>query len=170
MEFSDVVNQRRSVRDYLPETVPRGILERIVAAGVEAPTGCNLQLKQYVIVDDPKLLDKIRPMSPALKGAPALIVLLVEPTGTKYGEYWVQDASAAMQSMLLAAVDLGYAGCWVEGQVRPNEDALRELLAAPDNLRVWALTPIGKPAHNPARPPKPLPAEVTHYNQFGART
>ena len=169
MDFFEAVSARRSVREYLGEPVGRDVLEKIVAAAVEAPTGCNMQLKQYLIVDDPAVLDKVRPLSKALKGAPAIIVLLVEPTGTQYGEFWVQDASAAMENMLLAAVALGYAGCWVEGQVRPNEEKLRKILGVGDELRVWSLTPIGKPAAAPARPPKSRPSEVMHYNRFGAK-
>jgi len=169
MDFFDVVNARRSVRKFLPGPVPRADLERIVAAGVEAPSGCNLQLRQYVIVDDPAVVEKIRPMSKALAGAPAIIVVLVEPTGTKYGEFWVQDASAAIENMLLAAVALGYASCWVEGQVRRREDDLRKLLGVPEPLRVWSLMPVGRPAETPSRPPKPDPADITHHNAFGRR-
>ena len=169
MDFFDVVNARRSVRKYLPETVSREELERIVAAGVEAPTGCNYQLKQYVIIDDPALMEEIRFVSPALSGAPAAIVLLVEPTATNYGEFWVQDASAAMENMLLAAVAIGLAGCWIEGQMRRCEDRLRRVLGVPEGLRVWSLMPVGKPAEAPARPPKPQLPEVVHYNRFAAK-
>ena len=167
MDFFDVVNARRSVRRYLGQTVGRDVLEQIVAAGVEAPSGCNVQGKQYVIVDDPELMAELRPMSPALTGAPAAIVLLMDPIGTKYGEFWVQDASAAMENMLLAAVALGYGACWVEGQVRVHEDRLRQLLDVPENLRIWSLMPVGTPAGPAKRPPKPAPADVTHYNRFG---
>ena len=170
MEFTEVMLARRSVREYLPEPVPREVLQRIVRAGVEAPSGCNEQLRQYVLVDDPVVLEKIRPLSGALKGAPAAIVLLVEPEATKFGlEFWVQDASAAMQNMLLAAVDAGYAACWVEGALRRCEGQLREILGVPEGLRVWSLLPVGKPAAVPPRPPKPAPAEVTHFNRFGGK-
>jgi nitroreductase len=168
MDFFETVNARRSVRKYTDDPVPREVLERIVAAGIEAPSGCNLQLRQYVIVDDPAVMERIRPMSPALTGAPAAIVVLVEPQGTKFGEFWIQDASAAMENMLLAAVSLGYAGCWVEGQVRAGwEDKLRQILHVPEHLRVWCLTPIGKPDAQPQRPAKSAASEVTHYNRFG---
>ncbi|MCG3179130.1 MAG: Albonoursin synthase [Phycisphaerae bacterium] len=170
MEFFEAIDTRRSVRQYLPEPVPRETLQRIVAAGVEAPSGCNLQLRQYVIIDDPGLMDRIRPVSRALAGAPAAIVLLVEPRATDFGmEFWVQDASAAMQNMLLAATALGYAGCWVEGALRRSEDLLRRELGVPGGLRIWSLTPVGRPVAIPARPAKPAPAEVTHYNRFGCR-
>ena len=167
MDFFDVVNTRRSVRRYLGQTVGRDVLEQIVAAGVEAPSGCNVQSKQYVIVDDPEIMAELRPMSPALTGAPAAIVLLMDPIGTKYGEFWIQDASAAMENMLLAAVALGYGACWVEGQVRVCEDRVRQLLGVPADLRIWSLMPVGIPASEARRPPKPAPADVTHYNRYG---
>ena len=167
MDFFEVIVSRRSVRKYKPDPVGRDVLEEIVTAGIEAPTGCNMQLKQYVIVDDAGVMEQIRPLSGAMTGAAAAIVLLVEPKGTPYGEFWVQDASAAMENMLLAAVALGYAACWVEGAIRRCEDELRRILAVSGGLRVWSLMPVGKPAQTPARPAKADPAEVTHYNQFG---
>jgi len=170
MELFSVIQERRSVRKYLDEPVPREVLEKIVSAGVEAPSGCNMQLRYYVIVDDAKVMEEIRPVSKALETARAAIVLLVEPKGTEYGEFWIQDASAAIENMLLAVVDLGYASCWVEGQVRRHEERLRELLAVPEHLRVWAIMPVGKAAQHPQRPEKPAPKDVLHYNRFGTAT
>jgi len=46
MDFFETVSARRSVREYLGEPVGRDVLGKIVAAAVEAPTGCNMQLKQ----------------------------------------------------------------------------------------------------------------------------
>ena len=161
-----VINARRSVRKFTDEPVPREVLEKIVAAGAEAPTGCNMHFKQYVIIDDPAVMDKVRSFGGALATAPAAIVIVMEPKGTAYGEFWVQDASAAMENMLLAAVALGYAACWVEGAIRRCEDELRSILSVPHNLRVWSLMPVGKPGEVPPRPPKPQPSEVTHYNYF----
>jgi len=168
MDFFDVIRARRSVRQYESEPVPREVLRRIVAAGVEAPSGCNMQLRQYLVVDDPALMDRLRPVSGAMTGAPAAVFLLLEEQATPHGEFYVQDASAAMENMLLAAAALGYAGCWVEGALRRNEETVRELLGVPEDLRVWAMLPVGKPAVTPPRPPKPDPAEITHYNQYGS--
>ena len=167
MDLFDAINRRRSVREYLAEPVERQVLEKIVAAGVEAPSGCNGQFRQYVIVDNPVLMEQIRPVSKALTGAMACIVILVHPKATPYGEFYVQDAAAAMENMLLAAVALGYGACWVEGAVRRAEGQLRQLLGVPDDLRVWSLMPVGLPAAMPSRPPKLDQAQITHYNRYG---
>lgn len=169
MDFFAAVTARRSIRQFQPAPVPRDVLEKIVLAGAEAPSGCNTHLKHFIVVDDPALLEQIRPMSGALKTAPAVVLLVMDPQPTPYGEFWVQDASAAMENMLLAAVALGYAACWVEGGVRKHEDALRQLLGVPAGLRIWSLLPVGLPAAQPARPAKPSPAEITHYNRFTVR-
>jgi nitroreductase len=169
MDFFDVVRMRRSVRQFRSEPVSRAALEKIVAAGIEAPSGANAQLRQYVIVDDPAVLAQLRQASKALESAPAAIVLVLALKATPYGEFWIQDASAAMQNMLLAAVALGYAGCWVEGAIRGCEEQLRQALGVPEPLRVWSVMPVGSPAVAPPRPAKSSPAEVVHYNRFGNR-
>ena len=166
MDVLEAIRTRRSVRHFLPQPVPRDVLEQIVAAGIEAPSGCNMQLRQYVIVDDPKVMDQVRTCSKSIADAPCAIVMLLETKASPYGEFWVQDASAAMQNMLLAAVGLGYGACWIEGAVRRVEEDLRKLLAAPAHLRVWSLLPVGKPAAQPARPPKSEPQQVTFFNRY----
>ncbi|HOF19530.1 MAG TPA: nitroreductase family protein [Phycisphaerae bacterium] len=169
MDVFEAIHRRRSVRNFTGDPVVAADLEKIVAAGIEAPSGCNMQLRQYVIVDDPAVMDKLRPLSGAIDGAPAAIVLLVDPQPTRYGEFWIQDASAAMENMLLAAEALGYGACWVEGALRRCEETLRELLGVPANLRVWSLMSVGRAAKTPPRPAKSEFAQVVHRNRFGER-
>jgi nitroreductase len=104
-----------------------------------------------------------------MKGAPAVIVVVMDPSPTKYGEFWIQDSSAAIENMLLTAVDEGYASCWIEGPMRQAEPMLRNLLGVPENLRVWSMMPIGKAAETPSRPKKTMPEEIVSYNNFNAR-
>ncbi len=160
---------RRSVRRYRPDPVDRADLERIVAVGLEAPTGCNGQFKEYIIVDEPAMVEKLGPVSRALQGAPAIIVQLIHPKAARFGEYWLQDAAASVMSMLLAAEAMGYASCWIEGQVRMAQEQLREILAVPPEVNVSALLPIGRPDEQPSRPQKAQFADVTHYNGYGQK-
>lgn len=169
MDTFTAIFSRRSVRQFLPKPVSRADLQKIVQAGIEAPSGCNMQLRQYVIVDEPAVMDQLRPLSKAIGAAPAAIVLLVEPKGTPYGEFWIQDISAAMQNMLLAATALGLGSCWVEGALRRCEDKLRAALHVPPQLRVWSLMPVGHFDEMPPRPVKSKPDDVTFFNSYGRK-
>lgn len=166
MELFDAIYSRRSVRQYLGDAVPREDLDRIVAAAIEAPTGCNMQLRHFLVVDDAEIIAQLRPFSRALDGAPAVIVILMEPKASPYGEFWTQDASAAMQNMLLGATAMGYGSCWIEGAIRAHEDKLRSLLGVPAELRVWSLMPVGKSAGRPQRPAKSEFKDVVRYNRW----
>ena len=170
MDIFAAIMDRRSVRKFdAARPVSREALERIVVAGVEAPSGCNMQLRQFVIVDDPALMAKLAPFNRALPTAPACIAILAEPKASPYGEYWRQDASASMQNMLLAATGLGLASCWIEGGLDKNEEKIREILGIPATLRVCSLVSIGYAAEPAQRPVKSLPRDVTHYNRFGKK-
>jgi nitroreductase len=168
MDVFEAIGDRRSVRKFLSEPVPRADLDRIVRAGIEAPSGCNMQLRRYVIVDDPGVVEQLRPLGGAMAECPAVIVVVMQPATSEFGEYWVQDASAAIENMLLAATALGYGTCWIEGALRRHEDEARKILGVDEALRVWAMIPIGRPAEQPPRPPKSIPADVIRYNAFGA--
>ncbi|MFP4106614.1 MAG: nitroreductase family protein [Phycisphaerae bacterium] len=168
MDFFEVITERRSVRNFTGEPVPREALEELVRAGIEAPSGVNAQLRQYIIIDEPETMDELRPISAAMKNAPAAIVVVMDPTPTKFGEYWIQDASAAMQNMHLAAVAMGYGSCWIEGPRSRCEKDLRDLLGVPENLRVWAILAVGAPAVRPRRPEKSEFINVVHYNRFSS--
>ena len=169
MGFFDVLMARRSVRQFTEEPVPMEVLEAIVQAGLEAPTGCNAQLRQYLIITDAQVLAQLRPVSKPMATTPAAIVQLIEPTATRWGDFHLQDAAASVQNMLLAAVALGYASCWVEGPVRRMQDELRRILGVPAGVDVSAILPIGRPAERPGRPEKTSLAQATHYNAYGQR-
>ena len=170
MSLFDAVYARRSVREFLPDPVPAQILERIVAAGLEAPTGCNAQFRQYMIITDPGVMDQLRTISSVISDAPAAIVQLIEPKATRFGEYYLQDAAASVQTMLLATVALGYASCWLEGIVRKSYEEIRNILNVPAEINISAILPIGKPAAAPARPAKTSLADATHYDQFSDKS
>jgi len=166
MDLYDAIRQRRSIRSYTSDPVTPDALKRIVQAGIEAPTGCNMQLRQFIIVDDPGVIGELSELG-VTKGAPAAIVILMDPQGTPYGEFWVQDASATMENMLLAAVAEGLGACWIEGQVTPKEPQLRKILNVPESLRVWSIMCLGHPTEQPSRPPKPAFDEIVHLNRYG---
>ena len=50
MELMDIILKRRSVRKYLEEPIPEDKLEKILQAGLLAPTSRNLKPWEFYVV------------------------------------------------------------------------------------------------------------------------
>jgi len=79
---------------------------------------------------------------------------LAEPAlGEARGWPDIQSIGAAVEHLLLAAVDMGYGGCWMTGPVAARQ-RLHQILGVEPPWRLLCLVPIGVPAEEP-RPPFP---------------
>ncbi len=59
-EFHELCERRRSVREFSPRPVPRGLLEAVLRTAGTAPSGANKQPWRFVVVTDPSLKKEIR--------------------------------------------------------------------------------------------------------------
>ena len=166
MDFFAVVEKRASVRSFVPCETPEGDLLRIVDAGRRAPSGRNRQPCQFILVQDPDTLKRVAGVQDCIGEASAAVAVVVDERAT---QYWKEDAAAAIENMLLAAVALGYASLWVEGYVLQHEAFAKEVLGVPAELRLLAILPIGKPAGEPQQAQKKALAELLHREKFGTR-
>ena len=174
MNVLQAIEARHSYRGrYLDQPVPREDLERILRAGLSAPSGCNKQTASLIAVDDPAVLAKLREVirPPIAQTAPAMIFVLTKRI-IAYGDrcYSVQDYAAAIQNMLLAIVALGYQSCWIEGHIT-DVDAIgrqmADILGVPKEYDLVCFLPVGVAAEA-VRPPEKLPFEVrAWFNRFG---
>jgi nitroreductase len=91
-----------------------------------------------------------------------------KPTGFQ-NKSNVQDYSAVIENILLAVTALGYASCWVEGQVTgdPSRQAeMARLLGAPPAYTLAACLPIGCPEAPGKRPAYKSFEERACFNRF----
>lgn len=112
----NVIQNRKSVRRYTDQAVSKEEINTLLKAGMAAPTAGNKQPWAFVAVSDKQILAKLGdalPYAKMTKTASAAIVVCGDLTKTFDGEveslYWVQDASAASENILLAveAMELG---------------------------------------------------------------
>lgn len=59
MEYFDVVNNRRSCRNFKPDPIPKGAVEQIIEAAHWAPSGANGQPWEFVVITKKETKDKI---------------------------------------------------------------------------------------------------------------
>jgi len=174
MDALECIANRYSYRHTFKDVpVPREDLEKILIAGLQAPSGCNKQTTEFIAVDDPAILDQLRKVNsmPAVQTAPVLIFCLIDrqPSPASAGRaYQVEDAAAAVQNMLLSVTALGYASIWVQGglSVDGKAEAVAAILGVPSQKLVFIMLPVGVPQEQEVRAEKlPLAARVS-YNGY----
>ncbi len=173
MELFEAIARRYSYRDeFTDAAVPREDLEKIVRAGIQAPSAKNEQVASFVVVDDPQLLGQIAEIldRPVCHTARAMIACVTDPRPI-LGElsFATEDAAAAVENMLLAIAALGYATVWLDGVLRRENIAagIGKLLGVPEGRQLRILLPIGVAA-TPGTQKEKLPLDRrAWFNRYG---
>lgn len=175
MDMIELISSRRSYRGkYKSTPVPREDLTAIMRAGLDAPSGCNKQTASLIAVDDPEVLKKLLSVMdpPIASTAPAAICVLTQRINAYRDRcFAVQDYSAAIENMLLAAVALGYQSCWYEGHITDEDrigDRMAQVLHVPDGYELVCFLPIGVAEAEPVPPKKRPFEERAWFNTFPA--
>ena len=187
----ELIIQRRTIRRFKQEPVPEKLLSKLVNAGRLAPSGANLQPLEFIIVND---IDLVNEVFPALKWAgyiaPAgnppegkrpmayVIVLINTDIKSQNGEV---DAAAAIENMILVALEQGVGSCWL-GAI--DRDRLRAMFKIPKIYQIDSVLALGYPDESPEledaedsikywkdeqgvlHVPKRKISDIIHYNSF----
>jgi len=108
---------RRAVRSYKPDPVPKELLEEVITAGLYAASGMGKQSPVFVAITDKETRDNLASANTLgnsafgdpFYGAPAVIVVLANKEAMTY----VYDGALAMGNMMQAASQLGLSTCWI---------------------------------------------------------
>ncbi len=156
--------------------IPIQDIKLILSAALNAPSGCNGQSTEFVVVTD---ADKINTIAEILgkksfAGASAIILCIVNkiPTPVVYGmSFELEDCSAAVMSMLLGISELGYASVWIDGLLRRDGNAQKvaELINLPEDKCVQVLLPVGEPEAIGSQPEKKGEAERVSFNTYSLK-
>lgn len=153
---------RRSVRKYSDRPVEEEKLDKVLTAGLYAPTGMNNQLPVLVAVRDKATRDELSRMNAAVMGtsgdpfygAPCVIVVLSDPERMT----WVEDGSLVLGNLMNAAHSLGLGSCWIHRAKEcfdtPEGKALLRAWGVPENYRGVGNCILGYAAEEPEAKPR----------------
>ncbi len=164
METLEAIRTRRSIRQYTSQPVPEEMVEELLRAAMAAPSAGNEQAWQFVVISDREILGsipRIHPYCQMAAQAPVAILVCGDLSRQKHQGYWVQDCSAAIQNLLLAAHARGLGAVWTG--IYPVEErvkAFREMMGLPPEVVPLALIPVGWPAEAPPPEDRYDPARV----------
>jgi len=149
MDALNAMMTRRSIRRFHDTLVTDGEIETLLRAAMAAPSAGNQQSWRFVVVTERERLERLAATSPyagPLTLAPLAIVVCGETTGERHTGYWVEDCSAAMQNLLLAAHSIGLGGVWL-GYYPDQErvERVRDELRLPESVVPLGIAALGHP-------------------------
>jgi nitroreductase len=169
MEFTELIQNRYSVRAYKADAIEPEKLQRVLEAAQLAPTAANRQSFQLIIIQTNGRAAELQQIYPRpwFTQAPLIVCACGLPKHN-----WIRndqknftdvDVAIVMDHLILAAANEGLGTCWIGAF---NAAKARTVLQLPPEVEPIVLTPLGYPADTPkAKQRKPL-AELVRYEHW----
>jgi len=144
------------------------IIYELLSLAQMAPSAGNLQSRDFVVVTDKTTKKKLAEAAldqSFIEQAPVVIVFVanIERASRKYrsrGElYAIQDATASVMTLLIAAQSMGISSCWVGAF---DDFAVSKILLIPYEAKPVAIVPLGLADESPAPPPRMELSKIVH--------
>ena len=168
------IRGRRSIRKYTDKDVEDDKIKALLEAAYWAPRVNERWV--FIVVRDPetkKVLSRYDAKSdriqPHVANAPVDIVVCTDLRGASERDrrlYAMQEASAAIQNILLKAYDLGLGGCW-NGSF--DDDAVKNVLGLPEGVEPIAIISLGYPAESGKGIRRKKLEDIVHWERWGNR-
>ena len=165
------IEQRISVRRFTDRPVSDEQVRLLLGAAFCAPSACNRRPWEFIVVRDRETLARFagKFRFQKMMTEAALAIVVCEDTERSLDhDLSVNDCSAAVQNILLAAQSLGLGACWCG--LRPDGVArrTREWLGAPENILPIATVAVGYPAESREQRDR-YESERVHFDKWGNR-
>jgi nitroreductase len=181
MEFKELLEKRRSVRDFEDKKVPLDTIKAIIKESIKAPNAGNRQPWKFIIVNNKEMLKKISdaskktliagierdPNSPMKRYLETLkkedyVVFYNAPcavfiVGPAKGATIAQDCGLLAAYFMLAAASKGLGTCWIAQGAEARDPELLAEVNMPEGYRMWAPIALGFPKQIPPMPDRNEP-------------
>ena len=169
VSMDDPVLTRRSIRKYTDQPVDDATVERLLRAGMAAPSAGNQQPWQFIVIRDRATLTQItewHPYARMLPSASVAVLVLRRPRRRQVGGACGPRTAPPASRTCSSRRNCSAWGVWLGVHPLPErESALRELLGIPEQRRALRHRPVRlaggaqaavRPLRRGARPPRAL--------------
>jgi nitroreductase len=151
----EFIYRRRSVRKFLAQEIPQNMLKDLMESAMAAPSAVAKDPWHFIVIQDKATLQDIADVlshGQMLRQAAAGIIVVgdINLAHDQLESYMLQDLSAAVENILLAATALGLGSCWLGVHPRPERMiGIKKLFSLPDNIVPMCGIALGWPADQP---------------------
>lgn len=150
MGLLNTILQRRSVRKYTAEAIADETLERILQAGLLAPTSKDRKPCEFYVIREKGILKELSEVKKAGGGFLAECDVAIAVFGdSAKADTWIEDCSIAMAYMNLMAAEEAVGSCWCQIHLRSSaygtdaEQEVRKILSVPETYRIVGILALG---------------------------
>lgn len=146
---------RRSVRQYTDRDVSPAMVRDLLEAAMAAPSAVARDPWEFIVIRKRDMLAKVAQALPNGKmlGDAAVGIIVCGDMECAHGgelSFMLQDCSAAIENLLLAAQALGLGACWLGVHPRQDRiDHIRSVFQLPEAIVPVSAIAIGWPAQKP---------------------
>jgi len=170
MEVFEAIRGRRSIRNFEDRPVGKEVLQRLIEAGIWAPSGGNAQTWRFIVVTEKHMLNKMKMLSPGLLGDPPAVIVVcqnrkeAERKGGRLGVELVSvmDTAMSAQNIMLAACALDLGTCPIASFHR---EGIQRLLRLPEEIFPHLLISVGYPKGAP-NPPERQTEGICFFEEY----
>lgn len=170
MDVIEAIKKRQSLRLYKPQKVPRELIEKLVNCAQWAPSACNLQLTEYIVVDNEEILSKLaKKVTSKFNWSSTFIIFIYDSRFAVKRSSSMVSLGASMQNLLLAATSLDLSACPITGFKK--DKIIKQILNIPYPYEIGLIMSIGYAKdENLLKQRSRLPLEkILHSNCFKAK-
>ena len=146
--------KRRSVRKFKDTPIPREMIDKLLEAAMAAPSACNKRPVDFYVITGEEKLSEVSAAGRFTRMKAPLIIIVVGnlkralPLGL--ADYWIHDAAAASENILIEATALGLGSCWCG--IHPQKrfvEKVREKFGLNEKQIPFSMIKIGHPDEFP---------------------
>lgn len=181
LDFNQLMEKRRSVRDFLDKPIPRELVLDMIQDSCQAPSAANNQPWQFIVVLDRQMIQRLseeskkniiagirqQPGSPlaaylstlqepsfnVFHNAPCLVYIVGNPKISSLAF----DVSLAAAYFMFSAASRDLGTCWIGLGKEIRDPGLLASIGVPDGFKIVAPIIVGYPRRIPPAPPRRTP-------------
>lgn len=167
MDAKEMILSRRSIRKYTDEIVEDEKINLLLEAACSAPSACNRKPYEIFVIMEGERLLKLNKCG-RFTNIPSKLKIVVcgnlkKALPRSFADYWIQDASAVTQNILLMANALGLGACWcgvyLQDSVVKN---VKDILGLEEDIIPFSLINIGYP-NEEKKPHQGYDESIVHF-------
>ena len=148
MDAKEAILKRRSIRSFKKDKIEKEIIDQLLEAGFAAPSACNKRPLDFYVITNEAMLSSLEAAGRFTKISAPLVIIVAgdmkRVLPRSYADYWIHDAGAATENILIRATSLGLGSLWCGVHLQKSlMESISKTLGLHESIIPFSMIKIG---------------------------